>query len=185
MHLLYYIYSFFSVFPRIVHICVQHHVARVYVNLFLLNSLSAGTTREHLGLAMALKVPIFIVVSKVDLCAKSTVEKTVRQLERVLKQPGCNKVPMVVANPDDAVTAAQQFAQSSRYTGSTTLVTACVLLVCVWRCIFVPTVLRPSLPSPVYLERIWTFWRSSSTYCLLWATARNKRNSCSSWQNSR
>lgn len=77
--------------------------------------LSAGTTREHLGLAMALKVPIFIVVSKVDLCGKSTVEKTVRQLERVLKQPGCNKVPMVVANPDDAVTAAQQFAQSSRY----------------------------------------------------------------------
>lgn len=66
-------------------------------------------------MAMALKVPIFIVVSKVDLCGKSTVEKTVRQLERVLKQPGCNKVPMVVANPDDAVTAAQQFAQSSRY----------------------------------------------------------------------
>lgn len=77
--------------------------------------LPAGTTREHLGLAMALKVPIFIVVSKVDLCGKSTVEKTVRQLERVLKQPGCNKVPMVVSNPDDAVTAAQQFAQSSRY----------------------------------------------------------------------
>ncbi|XP_051979484.1 GTP-binding protein 2-like [Xyrauchen texanus] len=81
----------------------------------------AGTTREHLGLAMALKVPIFIVVSKVDLCGKSTVEKTVRQLERVLKQPGCNKVPMVVANPDDAVTAAQQFAQSSSVTPIFTL----------------------------------------------------------------
>uniref|UniRef100_A0A4W5P6J5 GTP binding protein 2b n=2 Tax=Hucho hucho TaxID=62062 RepID=A0A4W5P6J5_9TELE len=74
----------------------------------------AGTTREHLGLAMALKVPIFIVVSKVDLCAKGTVERTVRQLEHVLKLPGCNKVPMVVARQDDAVTAAQQFAQSSR-----------------------------------------------------------------------
>ncbi|XP_056303725.1 GTP-binding protein 2b [Danio aesculapii] len=81
----------------------------------------AGTTREHLGLAMALKVPIFIVVSKVDLCGKSTVEKTVRQLERVLKQPGCNKIPMVVANPDDAVTAAQQFAQSSSVTPIFTL----------------------------------------------------------------
>uniref|UniRef100_A0A4W5NWJ8 GTP binding protein 2b n=1 Tax=Hucho hucho TaxID=62062 RepID=A0A4W5NWJ8_9TELE len=65
----------------------------------------AGTTREHLGLAMALKVPIFIVVSKVDLCAKGTVERTVRQLEHVLKLPGCNKVPMVVARQDDAVTA--------------------------------------------------------------------------------
>ncbi|XP_052394567.1 GTP-binding protein 2-like [Carassius gibelio] len=81
----------------------------------------AGTTREHLGLAMALKVPIFIVVSKVDLCGKSTVEKTVRQLERVLKLPGCNKVPMVVSNPDDAVTAAQQFAQSSSVTPIFTL----------------------------------------------------------------
>lgn len=73
----------------------------------------AGTTREHLGLAMALKVPIFIVVSKVDLCSSSTVERTIRQLERLLKQPGCNKVPMVVSSPDDAVTAAQQFAQSA------------------------------------------------------------------------
>ena len=62
---------------------------------------------------MALKVPIFIVVSKVDLCSRGTVERTVRQLERVLKQPGCNKVPMVVSGPDDAVTAAQQFTQST------------------------------------------------------------------------
>ncbi|XP_056135843.1 GTP-binding protein 2b [Lampris incognitus] len=76
----------------------------------------AGTTREHLGLAMALKVPIFIVVSKVDLCARGTVERTVRQLERILKQPGCNKVPMVVCTPDDAVTAAQQFTQSASIT---------------------------------------------------------------------
>lgn len=76
---------------------------------------SAGTTREHLGLAMALKVPIFIVISKVDLCTPGTVERTVRQLERVLKQPGCNKVPMVIASTDDAVTAAQQFAQSPTY----------------------------------------------------------------------
>ncbi|KAG8000157.1 GTP-binding protein 2 [Nibea albiflora] len=77
----------------------------------------AGTTREHLGLAMALKVPIFIVVSKVDLCTRATVERTVRQLERVLKQPGCNKVPMVVSSMDDAVTAAQQFAQTPSVSG--------------------------------------------------------------------
>ncbi|CAL8255984.1 unnamed protein product [Lota lota] len=80
-----------------------------------------GTTREHLGLAMALKVPIFIVVTKVDLCTRATVERTVRQLERVLKQPGCNKVPLVVDGPDDAVTAAQQFAQSPNITPIFTL----------------------------------------------------------------
>ncbi|XP_037637657.1 GTP-binding protein 2 [Sebastes umbrosus] len=81
----------------------------------------AGTTREHLGLAMALKVPIFIVISKVDLCTRATVERTVRQLERVLKQPGCNKVPIVVSSTDDAVTAAQQFAQSPNITPIFTL----------------------------------------------------------------
>uniref|UniRef100_A0AAR2LIG3 Tr-type G domain-containing protein n=1 Tax=Pygocentrus nattereri TaxID=42514 RepID=A0AAR2LIG3_PYGNA len=80
-----------------------------------------GTTREHLGLAMALKVPIFIVVSKVDLCTKAMVERTVRQLERILKQPGCNKVPLVVSSTDDAVTAAQQFAQSPSITPIFTL----------------------------------------------------------------
>ncbi|XP_062852038.1 GTP-binding protein 2 isoform X1 [Trichomycterus rosablanca] len=80
-----------------------------------------GTTREHLGLAMALKVPIFIVVSKVDLCTKATVERTVRQLERILKQPGCNKIPLVVNSEDDAVTAAQQFAQSPSITPIFTL----------------------------------------------------------------
>lgn len=84
-------------------------------NSLLTFHLPAGTTREHLGLAMALKVPIFIVISKVDLCTRATVERTVRQLERVLKQPGCNKVPMVVSSTDDAVTAAQQFAQSPKY----------------------------------------------------------------------
>ncbi|XP_011815751.1 PREDICTED: GTP-binding protein 2 isoform X1 [Colobus angolensis palliatus] len=81
----------------------------------------AGTTREHLGLALALKVPFFIVVSKIDLCAKTTVERTVRQLERVLKQPGCHKVPMLVTSEDDAVTAAQQFAQSPNVTPIFTL----------------------------------------------------------------
>lgn len=81
----------------------------------------AGTTREHLGLAMALKVPIFIVVSKVDLCSRGTVERTVRQLERLLKQPGCNKVPVLISCPDDAVTAAQQFAQSTCVTPIFTL----------------------------------------------------------------
>ncbi|XP_075997857.1 GTP-binding protein 2 [Genypterus blacodes] len=85
------------------------------------NTGMAGTTREHLGLAMALKVPTFIVVSKVDLCTRPTVERTVRQLERVLKQPGCNKVPMIVSNTDDAVMAAQQFAQSPNITPIFTL----------------------------------------------------------------
>uniref|UniRef100_UPI00398EEC39 GTP-binding protein 2b isoform X2 n=1 Tax=Pristiophorus japonicus TaxID=55135 RepID=UPI00398EEC39 len=81
----------------------------------------AGTTREHLGLAMALKVPFYIVISKADLCTKATIDRTVKQLEMVLKQPGCNKVPLLVASSDDAVMAAQQFAQSPSITPIFTL----------------------------------------------------------------
>uniref|UniRef100_A0A3Q2YWM1 GTP binding protein 2b n=2 Tax=Hippocampus comes TaxID=109280 RepID=A0A3Q2YWM1_HIPCM len=81
----------------------------------------AGTTREHLGLAMALKVPIFIAVSKVDVCSRGAVERTLRQLERLLKQPGCNKVPLAVHTADDAVAAAQQFAPAACVTPIFTL----------------------------------------------------------------
>ncbi|KAG7253778.1 hypothetical protein CRUP_007826 [Coryphaenoides rupestris] len=87
--------------------------SRAKLDLILL---LAGTTREHLGLALALKVPIFLVLSKVDLVSGPAVQRTLRQLQRVLKQPGCNKVPFLVSGPDDAVTAAQQFTQSTSIT---------------------------------------------------------------------
>lgn len=81
----------------------------------------AGTTREHLGLSMALKVPVFIVVSKVDVCSRGAVDRTVRQLERLLKQPGSNKVPILIKGADDAVMAAQQFTHSTSVTPIFTL----------------------------------------------------------------
>ena len=68
-----------------------------------------GTTREHLGFALALGVPIFVVVSKIDMCRGGQVERTLKQLERLLKGPGCKKVPFRVECTDDAVTAGSNF----------------------------------------------------------------------------
>ena len=55
-----------------------------------------GTTREHLGYALALEVPIFFVVSKLDLCegshGRETIESTIKQLESILTSPGVKKV---------------------------------------------------------------------------------------------
>ena len=55
-----------------------------------------GTTREHLGYALALEVPIFFVVSKLDLCegakGRETIEATIKQLEFILTSPGVKKV---------------------------------------------------------------------------------------------
>lgn len=70
---------------------------------------TVGTTREHLGFALALGVPIFVVVSKIDMCRRSQVMRTVRQLEQILKSPGCKKVPFRVETEDDALTAGASF----------------------------------------------------------------------------
>lgn len=69
-------------------------------------SVLAGTTKEHLGYALALGVPVIVVVNKVDLCPASSVERLVRQLETILKSPGCKKIPFRVNSEDDAITVA-------------------------------------------------------------------------------
>ncbi len=53
-------------------------------------------------------------VSKIDMCSAAQVERTVKQLEKLLKSPGCKKVPFRVEGEDDAVTAASTF-HTDRY----------------------------------------------------------------------
>lgn len=69
----------------------------------------AGTTREHLGLAMALQMGIFVVISKIDICTQSVRERTLEQVSRLLSSPGCGKIPFHVKTQYDAVTAARAF----------------------------------------------------------------------------
>ena len=83
-------------------------VIHLYSLIFPLN-FPVGTTKEHLGIAIALGVPVFVLISKIDICRKSIVNRTLEQLERILKSPGCKKVPMIVRNEDDAITAASTF----------------------------------------------------------------------------
>ena len=63
---------------------------------------------------MALKVPIFVVVTKADLCTDQQVRNTVQQLEKILQSTGCNLVPLKVKCESDACTAAQQFANNAK-----------------------------------------------------------------------
>ena len=78
------------------------------------------TAREHLGYAIALKIPICVVVTKVDVCSPAVVSRTLEQVQRTLKSPGCNKVPVVIRNEDDVVSAAANF-KSDRLVFSTTV----------------------------------------------------------------
>ncbi len=77
--------------------------------MFPLSSPTVGTTCEHLGFSMALHMPTFVVVTKVDLCSPARVERTLAHLEELLKSPGCCKIPLRVNNDSDACTAAQKF----------------------------------------------------------------------------
>lgn len=68
-----------------------------------------GMTKEHLGLALALSVPVFIVVTKIDMCPPNILQETLKLLVKILKSQGCRKVPVMVRNPDEVVLSATNF----------------------------------------------------------------------------
>ena len=68
-----------------------------------------GMTKEHLGLALALNVPVFVVVTKIDMCPPNVLVDTLKLLQRILKSPGCRKIPVLVQSLDDVVCSATNF----------------------------------------------------------------------------
>jgi len=68
-----------------------------------------GMTKEHLGLALALSVPVFVVVTKIDMCPANVLQDTLKLLVKILKSPGCRKVPVMVKSGDDVVLSATNF----------------------------------------------------------------------------
>lgn len=64
---------------------------------------------EHLGLALALNVPVFVVVTKIDMCPANILQETMKLLCRILKSPGCRKIPVIVTSQDDVVMSASNF----------------------------------------------------------------------------
>ncbi|XP_073997100.1 GTP-binding protein 2 isoform X3 [Rhodnius prolixus] len=61
-----------------------------------------GMTREHVAISAALEVPLFIVVTKTDLGPHSDV---VNHITQMLTNPGIRKVPLLIRNEDDVITA--------------------------------------------------------------------------------
>ncbi|XP_055331213.1 GTP-binding protein 1-like [Paramacrobiotus metropolitanus] len=71
-----------------------------------------GMVKEHLGLTLALAVPVFVVVTKIDMCPANVLQDTLKLLQKLMKSPGCRKIPIMVANEDDVVTSASNFTSS-------------------------------------------------------------------------
>lgn len=77
------------------------------------NSLSLPeTAREHLGIAVALNVPVFICMTKTDIASPEQLTKTVSALLALLKSPGLKRVPLVIQNDDDVVASIHSFTAS-------------------------------------------------------------------------
>lgn len=66
-----------------------------------------GMAREHLGVAVTLRLPVIVVVTKVDLVGEEKIEETVSEVCRLLKMPGVNRIPFQVRSLEDAVVAAR------------------------------------------------------------------------------
>lgn len=90
------------------------NIAIQQVSVLLLNLFDLVCPSEHLGLALALNVPVFVVVTKIDMCPPNVLQDTMKLLARILKSPGCRKIPVIVQNTDDVVVSATNFV-SERY----------------------------------------------------------------------
>ncbi len=65
----------------------------------------ATMTQEHLSYAIALEVPFFIIMTKVDVTPKPKLQSTLETLKKFLANVGTKKVPLVVKNGDDIINA--------------------------------------------------------------------------------
>ncbi|CAI5450928.1 unnamed protein product [Caenorhabditis angaria] len=66
-----------------------------------------GTTKEHLSLALSLSVPVYLVVTKIDMCPPQILEETLKNIMRLVKS--ARKIPVNVRTMDDVIHAAVNF----------------------------------------------------------------------------
>ncbi|KAI9736925.1 MAG: hypothetical protein M1818_005976 [Claussenomyces sp. TS43310] len=68
-----------------------------------------GMSKEHLGIALALNVPVMVVITKIDICPPQILEQTITQIKRILKSPGARKIPIFIKNREECINTATQF----------------------------------------------------------------------------
>jgi len=62
-----------------------------------------GMSKEHLGIALALNVPVMVVITKIDICPPQILQQTITQLTKILKSPGARKIPVLIKNREDCI----------------------------------------------------------------------------------
>ncbi|KAJ9447770.1 GTP-binding protein cgp-1 [Diplonema papillatum] len=64
-------------------------------------------TKEHLNLCLALKMPVFGVVTRIDMTPEATLKANVADFEKLLRSTNSRKVPCMVRNEEDVVQCAK------------------------------------------------------------------------------
>ena len=72
-------------------------------------------TKEHIFLCLALKIPFFIVVTKIDMCEKrgNVLQETNDQINSILKSTGVRKIPLRVKSEEDLILSAKNIYSDS------------------------------------------------------------------------
>ena len=68
-----------------------------------------GMSKEHLSVALALSVPVICVVTKTDMTPPLIQAQTLKQLQKILRSPGCRKTPVFVRDNGMAIELARGF----------------------------------------------------------------------------
>lgn len=70
-------------------------------------------TREHIGITMALKIPMFIVVTKLDLAPEQVYQDTLNTISKILRGSACNMKPIIVKDDKNIDKLADQMPNRS------------------------------------------------------------------------
>jgi GTPase len=70
-----------------------------------------GMSKEHLAIALALNVPVVVCITKIDMTPPNIAAETMKQVIKILKSPGCRKVPVLVRSIETAVEISQAYAK--------------------------------------------------------------------------
>lgn len=68
-----------------------------------------GMSREHLGIALALNVPVLVVITKIDICPPKILQQTIQQLTKIMKSAGARKIPIFIKSKEEVIHTATHF----------------------------------------------------------------------------
>ena len=60
-------------------------------------------TKEHLGIALALEIPFFVVMTKIDMVEDEVLKKTLDNITKLLKAGSVNKKPLLMKLEDEEI----------------------------------------------------------------------------------